>query len=153
MLQLKAAAAEDERLKSEAWGPLGTDLRSWLLPYLRCPETQSPLRCVSFDDETSDDTTTGVLFSEEGARLWYPIVRGVPRMLPESLRPELTGELVSAHRERLEELGLVRRRSASSNDELYELKAHTIQNFGFEWLEYARWGWDEEEFDITVDYR
>ncbi len=73
-------------------------MRSWLLQYLRCPETGSPLRCVSFDDETSNDTTTGVLLPEEGARLWYPIVRGVPRMLPESLRAELTRELVSAHR-------------------------------------------------------
>jgi SAM-dependent methyltransferase len=28
-------------------------------------------------------------------------------------------------------------------DESYNLKQHTIQNFGFEWLEYSRYGWDD----------
>jgi len=69
-------------------------------------------------------------------------------MLPEGLRRELTKQFICEHRVSLLKLGLTNIPNTDYADELRELKQRTIQSFGFEWLEYARFGWDEPVYNI-----
>jgi SAM-dependent methyltransferase len=73
-------------------------------------------------------------------------------MLPLELRQELTRDFVSQFRSALEaqavrlEPGLL-----GAADPLGSLKQHTIRNFGFEWIEYARFGWDDPVYNIAYE--
>ena len=78
---------------------------------------------------------------------WYPIVRGIPRMLPQSLLGDTYREFVFDWEDDLNRLGLIDATSSPSDD-LSNLKKRTIHNFGFEWLEYSRFGWDDPVYNI-----
>ncbi|MGI9069494.1 MAG: methyltransferase domain-containing protein [Pyrinomonadaceae bacterium] len=58
-----------------------------LLDFLRCPSCQSSLRSVALDSEPLPDgeITSGLLHCV-GCALWFPVVRGIPRMLPDALQ-------------------------------------------------------------------
>lgn len=134
-------------------------MKSWVLSYLRCPQCQSDLVLESFPAPESAGAAEGVLICQsERCRVWYPIVRGIPRLLPETLRVELTREFVAEHRGELESLGLEPAlvesvSTVSMTDTLLTLKQHTIVNFGFEWTEYGRFGWDDPVFTIDHEER
>jgi len=70
-------------------------------------------------------------------------------MVPEALRKESTFAFVREHSDALKALGLQLSNDVEDwSDDLLALKKHTIQNFGFEWLEYARFGWDDPIYNI-----
>jgi len=50
-------------------------------------------------------------------------------------------------------LGLLKEKYTEAQDSLRALKEHTIDNFGFEWLEYARFGWDDPVFNLEREER
>lgn len=56
-------------------------MRTWLLEYLRCPVTGSPLR-VEQATWAGEELSGGMLVSTDGAHA-YPIIGGIPRLLPE----------------------------------------------------------------------
>lgn len=124
-------------------------MRFSLLDVLRCPDCKSSLRPYEFSRQ-KDHILEGVLTcTNDCCDLWYPIVRGVPRMLPERLRPGLTREFVNHFADKLTGLGLMQQTSIEvQNDDLFSLKQDTIRNFGFEWIEYDRFGWDDPVYNI-----
>jgi SAM-dependent methyltransferase/uncharacterized protein YbaR (Trm112 family) len=63
-----------------------------LLDFLRCPACQSRLRSVALESSPladSGEITTGLL-NCVGCEQWFPIVRGIPRMLPDALQEHWT---------------------------------------------------------------
>lgn len=55
-------------------------MREWLLEYLRCPATHSPLRLENAE-HAGVEITGGMLTSRDGQHA-YPIIDGIPRLLP-----------------------------------------------------------------------
>ncbi len=123
-------------------------MKNWALSYIRCPKCISPLESHFFEAKGEELWSGLMICLNPGCQRWYPIVRGVPRMLPEGLRIELTKQFMREHHAPLSKLGLINTANADHNDDLHELKQRTIQNFGFEWLEYARFGWDDPVYNI-----
>lgn len=71
-----------------------------LLTFLRCPECRGPLQLVSLRSESTEagkDTSEGLLHCDQ--EHWFPVVGGVPRMLPDALdehRPVLRAHIDSS---------------------------------------------------------
>jgi SAM-dependent methyltransferase len=86
----------------------------------------------------------------ENCSAWYPIVRGIPRMLPEALLSGIYEKFAAEWGDDLKRLGLIDA-TVSPPDDLSKLKGKTIENFGFEWLEYARFGWDDPVYNIQKE--
>ena len=61
-------------------------MRTWLLDYLVCPACKGTLDCTP-DAGGRDDVETGTLTCASCGNT-YPIVRGIPRMLPQDIRLE-----------------------------------------------------------------
>jgi len=59
-----------------------------ILEYLVCPVYKNSLQC----QQNCDIIETGVLFCLECGRD-YPVIRGIPRLLPDSLMPVLAEQL------------------------------------------------------------
>lgn len=127
-------------------------MRGWLLEWLRCPECAGTLQSREIAHE-SDEILEACLLCRQ-CRAWYPVVAGVPRLLPQSLRYELTRSFAKRHAAILAELGLAGSEpplSPASDGPLGELKRSTQRNFGFEWTEYARHGWDDAKYDLQFE--
>jgi SAM-dependent methyltransferase len=76
----------------------------------------------------------------------------VPRLVPADLRSPLTGQFSARFHEKLRQAGIdVESPRAAAPDELSGVKAHTQQNFGFEWTAYARHGWDDPQYNIATE--
>ncbi|MGI8733557.1 MAG: methyltransferase domain-containing protein [Pyrinomonadaceae bacterium] len=59
-----------------------------LLEFLRCPSCQSPLSVIPLQSESEangGEISSGVLHCAAGSH-WFPIVRGIPRLLPDSIQ-------------------------------------------------------------------
>jgi SAM-dependent methyltransferase/uncharacterized protein YbaR (Trm112 family) len=128
-------------------------MKPWAVALLRCVRCGSSLAAAAFELNARGETLSGVLQCEgDGCAAWYPVVRGVPRMLPPEFRQDLTRAFVDEFRSALEargvSLGAV---TAPSDDPLQGLKHHTIRNFGFEWIEYARFGWDDPVWNLAYE--
>ncbi len=126
-------------------------MRAWALEYLRCPACGSALGSHAID-ERDDRVVDGLLVCRDaGCRGWYPIVRGVPRMLDGALRPEALRHMQDPHRTLARRLDLA---DASEGDEdtLGPLKRATIASFGFEWTAYRRFGWDDPVYDLQREH-
>lgn len=124
-------------------------MKRWFITHVCCPSCRRGLSVNSYEVD-GDELMSGVLRcqnSECGA--WYPVVRGVPRLLHVSLRIDLTAEFERRFHSQLAADGLIESCAQSAvEDNFQSLKLHTIRNFGFEWIEYARHGWDEPVFNI-----
>lgn len=124
-------------------------MKSWVFSYLRCPKCMSSLESITFEANEQGKVVEGILICcNLNCQAWYPIVRGIPRMLPVSLRVKMTEQFIYEHRVALLSIGLINQCRRNYADELRELKQHIIQKFGFEWLEYARFGWDDPFYNI-----
>lgn len=61
---------------------------SRLLQFLRCPTCQSELSCVALETQNpaaGGEIVSGLLHCGEATH-WFPIVRGIPRMLPDAIQ-------------------------------------------------------------------
>jgi len=127
-------------------------MRDWVLNYLYCPQCGSKLVCDVYERADDGHIMTGVLTSDtDDCSAWYPIIRGVPRLLEESLRVEATRQFVEQYSQMLEVKGLSSSGNIRGQSSLQDLKLHTIQNFGFEWTEYSRHGWDDPVYNIQSE--
>ena len=89
MTDVQKATAPDSAPPREAEGP--GSLKAWAVPLLRSVGCGSAVVLHVFESNARGDTLTGVLrCGGSQCRLWYPVVRGIPRMLPADLRQELT---------------------------------------------------------------
>jgi uncharacterized protein YbaR (Trm112 family)/SAM-dependent methyltransferase len=59
-----------------------------LLDFLRCPSCQSRLKSVALESQpvADDEEITGGLLRCVRCEHWFPVVRGIPRMLPDALQ-------------------------------------------------------------------
>jgi SAM-dependent methyltransferase len=102
------------------------------------------LTTSAFEIHPDGDISAGVLTCKSTqCGTWFPIVRRVPRLLPPELLGDLTQAFVAAFEPQLIALGLTTKRRHVVADPLESVKRHTIANFGFEWIEYSRFGWDD----------
>ncbi len=118
-------------------------MKDGLLSIMACPQCRSQLSLTVFERE-GQEIVEGVLSCEAGH--WYPIERAIGRMLPEDLYDR--SRFVQTHRALLGQLGLGKGHNARGDDSLAGLKERTICNFGFEWVTYKRFGWDDPVFNI-----
>jgi len=108
-------------------------MKDWALIYLRCETCGAQLTNESIRT-AAGDTTEGILICDDvlcGA--WYPIIRGIPRLVTENLRTELTAEFIDEHSNVLRFKGLLTD-SEQRDDHLHQLKEHINKHFGFEWI-------------------
>jgi SAM-dependent methyltransferase/uncharacterized protein YbaR (Trm112 family) len=105
-----------------------------LLEYLCCPDCRGSLDPTIFQTENRyfEEIIEGILFCKD-CEIVYPVIDGVPRMLPTSLADNR--EFLSKHADRLDEIKKAKNFSA----ELLEYKRTfqpTADSFGFEWNKY-----------------
>lgn len=100
-------------------------MKAWALDVLRCPSCRHAVSLNEASHDAAGDITSGFLGCGAcGAR--YPIVNGVPRLL-------------------------AARRATAAVPE--ELSNRIRRNFGFEWSEYARFGWDDPHYNHRLEQR
>ena len=127
-------------------------MKKWVLQYLRCPECYSLLNEDIFENNEKGEILTGVLIcANSQCQTWYPIIRAIPRLLKKSLREDLTIKFVNQYKEKMVENGCIENNDNLKKDELLALKKHTIQNFGFEWTEFDRFGWDDDVYNKNFE--
>ena len=123
-------------------------MKDWVLPYLLCPQCKGLLGNNIFERKNPAITWSGVLVCQnKNCSSWYPVIRGIPRLLAEQFRFELTQQFITEFSDDLGKLGIKRPEARESTDRLKDLKIETIKNFGFEWLEFDRFGWDDPVFN------
>jgi len=96
-------------------------VREWIRPLLRCPDCGDHLQSRPSDLDKLACKRSGQLF---------PVVDGVPRLLPERLRGDARPLSMEAT---ASEMGLQRR---------------TSRVFGLEWTRWARFGWDDPVYNL-----
>ncbi len=117
-----------------------------LTQLLVCPECKADLELHIFSTAGGDRINDGYLrcaACDKG----FMIVAGIPRMLPEKLyrndafRQKYKARLQQIHQEKH------RKTPSRPPDVLIRHQANTIESFGWEWLNYDRFGWDPETKD------
>lgn len=100
-----------------------------LLDIVVCPHCQGRLTCTAFS-EIATEVLEGILICDCGR--WYPIIGGIPRLLPDSLMADFllgnAGFLQKYKGDIPKSLAL-----SNSRDESINLKRRTSSSFGFEW--------------------
>ncbi|MDQ4068163.1 MAG: class I SAM-dependent methyltransferase, partial [Actinomycetota bacterium] len=116
-----------------------------LLTFLRCPECRGtlslePLGTRPSGADIDGEIEKGLLHCTQDH--WYPVVRGIPRMLPDSLDEhwsDLEADLPSSASDAVQAMMKQRGRTAHYDKP-------TRQNFSFEWDQYKvgdkTWGMD-----------
>lgn len=112
---------------------------------LVCPQCSSKLDLYPFQVE-NEEVKDGI-FKCTGCERFYLIVNFIPRMLLPTLYHN--DRFIERYMEDLHSSGVkVKNRPTINQDPLNKLKNQTIKKFGFEWLEYGRFGWDDSVFNI-----
>lgn len=125
-----------------------------LLRWLRCPDCHGEdLALASFATDTRPGSTgspeiqDGMLTCRCDA--WFPVIGGVPRLLPRSLRHALAEEYPSYFRQYADRL------PSGASQESRDLRRteiqgqlRTMESFGFEWNEFE--DYDEDNFDAWL---
>ena len=107
---------------------------------LVCPACKAGLTLEAFKE--SEQIDEGLLTCSCGQ--WFPIIRGVPRMLLGALRPDFSA-FQKKHSRLLPKLAAT---VASARQ-----KAYTRKSFSLEWKAYAKYGWEGrgEDREISDD--
>ena len=120
-----------------------------LLDFLCCPACGSTLefKPLGAAPGPGEDITEGLLHCPKGH--WFPVVRGVPRMLPDALREHwgvIEGLLASPENEHLLAQMEARR---SGVDRWLRYDRRTLENFSLEWQLHSlgdrTWGMDVDD--------
>ena len=105
-----------------------------LMDILICPECKGGLKLHPFSEETGEsgikEITDGILTCR--CKRWYPIIGGIPRMLPDSLRDSQVEKryslFLTRYRSKLPKgIGAEKARKDT------RLKRDTLESFGFQW--------------------
>jgi SAM-dependent methyltransferase/uncharacterized protein YbaR (Trm112 family) len=125
-------------------------VRNWLLEHVVCPACRATLQWSEFERD-SEHLLEGVLRCA-ACGTWYPVTGGVPRLVPPGLREQSTQEFQRRFARELQGAGIgLLPTSQATPDDLSAVKAHTQQNFGFEWTAYARHGWDDPQYNVNSE--
>jgi len=116
-------------------------MRRKLLEIMACPRCRGSFGCESLLEE-GGEVIDGILSSGCGA--WFPVIGGIPRILPDILRDY--PEYVEKYRDRLPG-GKI---SDAEIREFRRLKDRTSKSFGFQWTRYKTIH-EEEETPIFFD--
>jgi SAM-dependent methyltransferase/uncharacterized protein YbaR (Trm112 family) len=115
-----------------------------LLDFLRCPECGQSLELVSLSPESpagAQEITEGLLHCRNGD--WFPVVRGIPRMLPDSLEehwPALEGHIPNPPPELLQPILATRGRGSRWADYDRRTRANFSEEWSFHDLGGRTWG-------------
>src|SRR5439155_11051167 len=122
-------------------------MRGWASQYLRCPRCKGTLETTCFESDQKGDVRSGTLVCRgTTCHSWFPVIRGIPRLLEERLRSEVTREFLNKYPAAP---GLEPPKATSDEaDGLLSLKRHTVRNFGYEWTKYDRFGWDDPVYNL-----
>jgi len=105
-----------------------------ILEYLVCPVCKNSLRCRL----NCDIIETGLLFCSECGRD-YPVIRGIPRLLPDSLMPILAEQLLEDFPYFSFSYPIKKRnyRSDFETDDFTKKQVSTMTAFSFEWNQFT----------------
>ncbi len=112
-----------------------------LLDFLCCPECRAPLSLSSFDAAASageEEIETGLLHCTAGH--WYPIVRGIPRMLPDALGAHWAALSQHVLRALPPHLQALLRKLADRAEGAVSYHRATQENFSHEWAQHELGG-------------
>ncbi len=105
-----------------------------ILEYFVCPVCKKSLQCR----QNCDIIETGVLFCSECGRD-YPVIRGIPRLLPDSLMPILAEQLSEDFSSFSFSYPIKKRnyRSDFETDDFIKKQISTMTAFGYEWNQFT----------------
>ena len=116
-------------------------MKKSFLQLVVCPLCHGKLRCESFHETESEEIESGLVICECGLK--YPLIEGIPRLLPPALSSmlwEMHPEFFRAHRSRLPEELLPdeeQQANASSEDRALKAQRDTARSFGYEWQAFS----------------
>jgi SAM-dependent methyltransferase/uncharacterized protein YbaR (Trm112 family) len=116
-------------------------MKKSFLQLLVCPLCHGTLRCESFQAAENDAVESGLIICECGLR--YPLIEGIPRLLPPGLQSmlwEMHPEFFRTHCDSLpKELLPEETKPASkrAEDEALSAQRDTARSFGYEWQAFS----------------
>lgn len=103
-------------------------MKKEVLKILVCPSCKSGLDLTAFSREGKGGEIVNGLLSCKGCKRWYPVIKGIPRMLPaDMINKTLLAEFMNRYERKLPKL------SDSVGAEINSLKMRTSASFGFQW--------------------
>lgn len=129
-------------------------MKNRLLAWLRCPDCEGhKLSMVSFamdpcsESASSPETLDGMLTCRCGA--WFPIIGGVPRLLPRPLREVLPDEYPAFFHQYAGRLfSNARENRPTGQDGETKGQIRIMESFGYEWNEFE--DYDNNNFDTWL---
>jgi SAM-dependent methyltransferase len=116
-------------------------MKKSFLQLVVCPLCHAALRCESFQAAEDGEIESGVLACECGLK--YPLIEGIPRLLPPALSSmlwEMHPEFFRAYRERLPKELLpdeVQPEGKPGEDQALRAQRDTARSFGYEWQAFS----------------
>jgi SAM-dependent methyltransferase len=116
-------------------------MKKSFLKLVVCIKCHGELACESFQEAQGDEVESGLISCGCGAS--YPLIGGIPRLLPPELQSmlwEMHPEFFHAYRERLPKELLPNeegQKAPPSDDEALSAQRDTALSFGYEWREFS----------------
>lgn len=116
-------------------------MKKSFLQLMVCPLCRGTLACESFQATEGGEIESGVIACECGAS--YPLIGGIPRLLPPALQSmlwEMHPEFFRAYGERLPQELLpddVRQKIKPGEDQWLSAQRETARSFGYEWQAFS----------------
>ncbi len=126
-------------------------MKTWLLDYIQCLDCQGSLELETFNKDDSGLINGVLICQNDTCKKWFPVIRSVPRFLPKDLIKDEYHEFSMQYEDQLKKCSLNANSYTLTGDKLEDLKKQTIQNFGFEWVEYNRFGWDDPVYNNAFE--
>ena len=104
-----------------------------LLKIIVCPHCKEKLSATSFQTQ-EEEIVSGILNCKCGRK--YPIIKGVPRLLPDSLKEQVIKNTYPEFFEEYENLLKEYTQKISENTKITNLKKKTLRGFGYEWKKF-----------------
>lgn len=116
-------------------------MNNWCVEYLACPKTNEQLELKSFTLDAAGNIVNGVLISKISNKI-YLVIDGIPRFVPKSLFD--SSDFEKTYMKELLSLGYFNAGNFDEEDSLLKIKKETSTTFGWEWMEYKQWGWQDK---------
>lgn len=113
-------------------------MRPEALIQLRCPQSQEALDLHTFASDGSH-IMEGVL---QSSVMWYPIIGGIPRLLPNQQWPEFESQYAN-------QLHALNLHAPTPTRPLSKIQQQTSVTFGYEWQVFRRFGWDDPVYNLA----
>jgi len=117
-------------------------MKKSFLQLLVCPLCHASLRSESFAETETGEIESGLILCECGLK--YPLIGGIPRLLPPALSSmlwEMHPEFFRTYRERLPEALLppddAKQEGKQGEDQALRAQRETARSFGYEWQNFS----------------